>query len=116
MSDLFLRFFVGGTIVTVFAMLADILRPKSFAGLFGAAPAVALATLSLTVHKDGRAYASMEARSMIFGAIAFLIYAACVSWMLRRYKTSTLATTISIMPIWFLSAFALVQIFGTESR
>ena len=38
---------VGGIVVSVFAMLGDMLRPKSFAGLFGAAPSVALATLCI---------------------------------------------------------------------
>jgi hypothetical protein len=38
------RFLVGGILVSAFAMLGDILRPKSFAGLFGAAPSVALST------------------------------------------------------------------------
>jgi len=47
--------------------------PKSFAGLLGAAPSVALATLSLAVLKDGKAYAQTEARSVIVGAIAFFI-------------------------------------------
>jgi uncharacterized membrane protein (GlpM family) len=116
MSDLVLRFVLGGAVVTAFALLADVLRPKSFAGLFGAAPSVALATLSLTVQKEGKLYASIEARSMVLGAIGFLLYAVCVSWMLRRYKTSTLATTMSFMPVWFISAFALVRIFGLETR
>ncbi len=57
--------------VTAFALLADALRPKSFAGLFGAAPSAALATLSLTVQKECKLYASLEARSMILGAIGF---------------------------------------------
>ena len=39
-----IRFFVGGVVVSVFAALAEIFRPKSFAGLFGAAPSIALAT------------------------------------------------------------------------
>ena len=33
-----IRFFVGGLIVSFFAVLGDTLKPKSFAGLFGAAP------------------------------------------------------------------------------
>ena len=45
------------------------MKPKSFAGLFGAAPSVALATLALAVHKHGPAYGSIEGRSMILGAI-----------------------------------------------
>src|SRR4051794_26826017 len=40
-----IRFFIGGLIVSIFAALGDIFRPKSFAGLFDAAPSVALATL-----------------------------------------------------------------------
>ena len=32
---------------------ADVLRPKSFAGLFGAAPSVALATLGIAIYQHG---------------------------------------------------------------
>jgi hypothetical protein len=53
------RFLVGGTIVSLFACLGDLLKPKSFAGLFGAAPSVALATLGLTIVADGKAYAAL---------------------------------------------------------
>jgi tetrahydromethanopterin S-methyltransferase subunit C len=49
MAQLVFRFLVGGLIVSLFAALADVLKPKSFAGLFGAAPSVGLATLALTV-------------------------------------------------------------------
>ena len=38
MTEYLVRFLVGGVVVSAFAMLGDILRPKSFAGLFGAAP------------------------------------------------------------------------------
>jgi hypothetical protein len=44
-SQIFIRFLVGGAVVSVFAVIGDLLKPKSFAGLFGAAPSVALATL-----------------------------------------------------------------------
>jgi hypothetical protein len=46
MTEYVVRFLVGGAVVSAFAMLGDVLRPKSFAGLFGAAPSVALATLA----------------------------------------------------------------------
>ena len=45
MIEYILRFIGGGTIVSAFATLGIMLRPKSFAGLLGAAPSVALATL-----------------------------------------------------------------------
>jgi hypothetical protein len=44
MKELFIGFVVGGTLVSFFAVLGDLLKPKSFAGLLGAAPSVALAT------------------------------------------------------------------------
>jgi len=49
MSQILIRFLVGGAVVSAFAIIGDLLKPKSFAGLFGAAPLVALATLVLTV-------------------------------------------------------------------
>jgi hypothetical protein len=36
------RFIVGGLMVSLFAIVGDVLRPKSFAGLFAAASSVAL--------------------------------------------------------------------------
>jgi hypothetical protein len=53
MIQIAIRFLVGGLVVSGFAIIGDLLKPKSFAGLFGAAPSVALATLGLTVAKDG---------------------------------------------------------------
>jgi hypothetical protein len=41
MPPLIFRFVVGGVIVSIFAMLGDLLKPGSFAGLFSAAPSVA---------------------------------------------------------------------------
>ena len=49
MHEILIRFLIGGVVVSVFAVIGDILKPKSFAGLFGAAPSVALATLGLTI-------------------------------------------------------------------
>lgn len=112
MSDYLIRFIVGGTVVSIFAILGDVLRQKSFAGLFGAAPSIALATLGLTIHQHGKAYASEETRSMIFGAIGFLAYAALVSWVLRRYRPPTLLATVFLMPIWFIVSFALWFLVG----
>jgi hypothetical protein len=70
MHEILIRFLIGGVVVSVFAVIGDILKPKSFAGLFGAAPSVALATLGLTIVSEGAAYVALEARSMLAGAIA----------------------------------------------
>jgi hypothetical protein len=106
LGELFARFLIGGVIVSFFAVLAEMFRPKSFAGLFGAAPSIALATIGITIASHGKAYAAIESRSMICGAIAFLLYAACVSWMLIRHKPRALTATITLMPVWFAGSFA----------
>jgi len=58
-----LRFLAGGIAVSAFAALGDTLRPKSFAGLFGAAPSIALATLLITLSQKGAPFAAVEGRS-----------------------------------------------------
>ena len=86
----FLRFILGGAIVSAFAVVGDVLKPKSFAGLFGAAPSVALATLGLTLRSQGPAYCAVETRSMIGGAIAFFVYACIVGAFMGRRHTRAL--------------------------
>ena len=86
MEEFLTRLMIGGIVVSGFSFLGGLLRPKSFAGLFAAAPSVALATLILTVTKQGREYASVEARSMLVGAVAFAIYAWSVGRLLIRRK------------------------------
>jgi hypothetical protein len=46
-----LRFIVGGVIVSLWAGLGGVLKPKSFAGRFGAAPCVALLIWSIRKHR-----------------------------------------------------------------
>jgi hypothetical protein len=106
MDDIF-RFLIGGLVVSLFSCLGDVLRPKSFAGLFGAAPSIALATVGLTIKQNGKVYATVEFRSMMLGAIAFFLYALNVSWVLRRYRPSASAATLALMPIWFAVSFGL---------
>ena len=71
MGEIILRFILGGAIVSAFAAMGDMLKPKSLAGLFGAAPSVAIATLGLTLHIKGPAYCAVEGRSMIGGGSLF---------------------------------------------
>jgi hypothetical protein len=101
MGEFVLRFLIGGVVISAFALLGDVLRPKSFAGLFGAAPSIALATVGMTIAHEGKGYVAIEARSMVLGAVAFCIYAWVVSRVLMRYKRSTMWTTLGLMPVWF---------------
>ena len=104
------RFLIGGILVSMFAVLGDVLKPKSFAGIFGAAPSVALATLSLTIVSSGKAYAATEARSMIAGAIAFFIYTCACTRVMARHKVRAAPATIAGLVLWLgcaLGAWAL---------
>jgi hypothetical protein len=107
MIQILIRFLVGGAVVSVFALIGDVLKPKSFAGLFGAAPSVALATLGLTVGTKGAPCAAIETRSMIAGAIAFFVFASLVSWILMRYPFRALWVRLGTMPVWFAVALGL---------
>jgi Protein of unknown function (DUF3147) len=107
MKVILIRFLIGGIAVSLFAVLGDLFKTKSFAGLFGAAPSVALATLGLTVASDGKHYAASEANSMMAGAIAFFVYASCVSWILMRGRFAALWVTTCSFPVWAMVAFGL---------
>jgi Protein of unknown function (DUF3147) len=99
-----LRFLAGGIAVSAFAMLGDILRPKSFAGLFGAAPSIALATLLITLSHKGAPFAAVEGRSMIVGAFALASYSWVVCVLLKKYLLSSWTATTAAMVIWFVTA------------
>jgi hypothetical protein len=107
MQQILIRFVIGGLVVSLFSVFGSLFKPKSFAGLFGAAPSVALATLGLTVATEGHYYAAQEARSMILGAIAFFAYATCVLWGMIRGRQQALAVTLYSMPLWLSVAFGL---------
>jgi hypothetical protein len=104
-GQIILRFVIGGLFVCAFAVLGDILRPRSFAGLFGAAPSVALATLLLTISHEGRDYAAVEARTMICGALGFFVYAFIVSRLTLVFGFSARSAALTTWPTWFPVAF-----------
>ena len=94
------RFIIGGLLVSLFALNGDLPKPKSFAGIFGAAPSVALATLALTIASKGRQYAADELRSTICGALALFFYSSCVSWLMMRHRLSAFTVTMTLIPFW----------------
>jgi len=103
-TQLIFRFAIGGLIVSLFAALGDILKPKSFAGLFAAAPSVALATLGLTIATNGKLFAAIEARSMIVGALAFCAYATLCSWLMMRKRMRSKLASTAALALWFICA------------
>jgi hypothetical protein len=102
-----IRFFVGGLAVSTFAILGDVFRPKSFAGLFAAAPSIALATLAIAVVQQGAGYAATEARSMIVGALALSFFSAGVCRLMKKHRVSALPATGVMLFGWLICAFGL---------
>jgi uncharacterized membrane protein (GlpM family) len=88
--------------VLLFALLSQGLRPKRFAGLFSAAPAVALAGLTIVVLDKGMHDAHRDALGMIAGSVGMVVYAASVIPLLRRMRASRAAFVG--MVAWFIAA------------
>lgn len=81
---LVLKGLAGGTLVVVFALLSEGLNPKRFAGLFGAAPSVAIAGLAITLLDKGAGEAQKNTIGMIAGGVGMVLYAAAVVPLLKR--------------------------------
>jgi uncharacterized membrane protein (GlpM family) len=95
-AQLWVKFLFGGAIVSVFAVAGEVFKPKTFSGLFGAAPSVALVSLALASCEHGKDFVATEARSMVIGACALFVYsAACVLALQRRR-----------WPVWLSSGLA----------
>ncbi|HET7886313.1 MAG TPA: DUF3147 family protein [Bradyrhizobium sp.] len=115
MSEYLVRFLIGGAIVSAFAMLGDVLRPKSFAGLFGAAPSVALATLGIAVHGYGADYAVVQSRAMIGGAVALAVYSILVCQLLIRARLRAAEASLLSLAVWLVVALGLASIAGGQT-
>ena len=105
LSELVIRFLLGGVIVSVFSVIGDSLKPKSFAGIFGAAPSVALATLGIAFIKHGGSYAATEGHSMIAGAVALFVYSLWVGKLVQRRRTSGWLLASASWTVWLAVAF-----------
>ena len=115
MIEYLVRFLVGGVMVSAFSMLGDILRPKSFAGLFGAAPSVALATLGIAVYEHGANYAAQQSWAMTAGAIALAVYSVVVCQLLIRARLRAAPATLLSLAVWLIVAFGLLTLAGGQS-
>lgn len=84
--------------------MSEGLGPKRFAGLFSAAPAVALAGLSIVLIDKGAAEAHRDALGMIAGSAGMVAYAGVAVPLLRRLRASP-AAGASLLA-WFAVAGA----------
>jgi hypothetical protein len=115
MTEYVVRFIVGGMFVSAFAMLGDVLRPKSFAGLFGAAPSVALATLGIAIYQHGAGYAAVQSQAMMAGALALAVYSVVVCHFLIRARLRALPATLLSLLVWLIAAFGMLTFAGGQT-
>ena len=94
----------GGLLVVAFALVSEALSPKRFAGLFSAAPAVALAGLTIVLLDKGAHEAHQNATGMVAGSAGMIAYAAAVVPLLRRLRASRAA--VAALGAWVLAAGA----------
>jgi hypothetical protein len=109
MTEYAIRFFVGGLVVSAFAALGDVFRPKTFAGLFGAAPSIALATLVIALLKQGPNYVALQGRSMVIGSIGLCLYSLVVCYLIKNDLSAKNAALLASI-VWFAVAFGLAWI------
>jgi hypothetical protein len=107
LSELVIRFIIGGAVVCAFALIGDVLQPKSFAGIFGAAPSVALATLGLTFAKHGGSYVSIEGSAMIAGAVGLFAYSFVSGRLLIRKSAGAVSVSSITMIVWAAISFGI---------
>lgn len=115
MSEYVIRFLIGGAVVSAFSMLADVLKPKSFAGLFGAAPSVALATLGIAIYQHGAGYAGSQSKAMMAGAAALMVYSVFVCQLLMRTRMRALPASLLSIVVWLTAAFGLWALSGGQA-
>jgi len=106
-GEALLRFVLGGAIVSLFAVTGGAFKPSTFAGLFGSAPSVAIATLSLAFAKEGQAYAATESQSMMIGAAGLIAYSAACAWTVTRSGVPVWAAAGFCWLAWFVVTFGL---------
>lgn len=98
----------GGLFVVAFSVVATVFEPKRFAGLFSAAPSVALANLLVVLMAKGRADALANFSGMIVGAAAMTAVCLVGIWLVPRL--GALKASVAMCAAWGLVAFACWQV------
>ncbi len=94
----------GGLFVVLFALLGEIAVPKRFAGLFSAAPSIAMANLLVIVLVKGHDDAQAQATGMIVGGVAMV--AACAAGLLLIKHFKALRGSLLLCGTWAAVALA----------
>ena len=97
-----IKVLAGGTFVVAFSLLAEVLKPKSFSGLFSAAPSVALASLLVTALDKGPKADELYTAGMIAGSVGMV--ACCIVAGLATDKLGPIRASAVSWATWLLFA------------
>src|SRR5690242_8847527 len=108
MGELALRVVLGGVVVCAFAAAGEAFKPKTLAGMFGAAPSVALVTLAIAFSTHPGSSVATEARSMLCGGLG--IGSSSVAWvaMVRWRAVPMWAGVLACWMTWAAASFGLL--------
>lgn len=96
------RVLAAGVLVCVFALIGELVKPKQVAGIFSAAPSIALASLLVLVVAGSHAELRSDLRAMAAGAVAFVAASAVSALAIRR--TGALGASVLEIAVWLLVA------------
>ncbi|TMD96952.1 MAG: DUF3147 family protein [Chloroflexi bacterium] len=105
LSLLAVRGLAGGALVVLFAVAGELLRPKSFGGIFATAPSVALASLVVTALAKSETAVWASALGMVVGAVALV--AACVVGIDAVKRFGALRGAAASLLVWLVAATGL---------
>jgi uncharacterized membrane protein (GlpM family) len=101
-AEVALKALAGGLFVLAFAALARTLTPKRFAGVFSAAPSVALGSMLVTAAFHGTHDVAVAARGMQVGAVAFTVYCLVVVPLVGRW--GAWRGSLAALVVWMVVA------------
>lgn len=100
-----LRGLAGGTLVVVFALISEAVKPKAFAGIFAAAPSVAVASLAISVLTDGATKARLASIGMVAGAVGMAV--CCTVAVATIPQLKALRGSLAAIGTWLVVALGL---------
>ncbi len=106
---LLVKALVGGLGVVAFAAVARMARPNRFAGLFCAAPSVAVGSLAVVVLVSGQRDGVHAAQGMIVGAAA-LVVACLVGALVAKPADGSALPISAVTSVAWLAAAALLAL------
>ena len=109
-SAMLLKTLVGGLAVVGFSLIGTAGHPKRFAGLFSAAPSVAVASLAITAALKGADATVPYAQGMLIGSAGMLAYCLVSLYLIQRLHA--LVGSIVAWLAWLLVAGGLYLVLG----